>query len=71
MPLYDFKCIDCNAQFQHLELPPISETLELTCPDCQSTNTQKMISAPGVQFKGDGFYSTDAKKKEPEEKKGA
>ena len=68
MPTYDFKCIDCNNQFQHLELPPIQAPLAIACPTCESKNTQKMISAPNVKFKGSGFYVTDSKKEDSQKK---
>lgn len=68
MPLYDFKCHDCNHQFEHLALKAPKEPLELACPMCDSKKTQKLLSAPNVQFKGSGFYVTDSKKK-PQPKK--
>lgn len=43
MPLYEFHCLNCDAQFEELvfsqtELPP--------CPNCSSRKTEKLISRP-------------------------
>ncbi len=40
MPLYDFKCADCNARFE--ELVRGDETPR--CPACQSVRTQRLQS---------------------------
>lgn len=51
MPLYDFKCECC------LEVTEINEPVPPACSTCG--NAMKRIwSAPAVQFKGSGFYST-------------
>jgi putative FmdB family regulatory protein len=51
MPLYDFKCEYCK------------EVIETDKPDSPSCGTcgnvmMRIWSAPAVQFKGSGFYST-------------
>ncbi len=40
------------------------------CPKCGSKKTKKMLSMPGIVFKGSGFYKTDSAtaKKSPEPK---
>ena len=51
MPLYDFKCEYCT------EVIEINEPIAPACGTCG--NLMKRIwSAPAVQFKGSGFYST-------------
>ena len=51
MPLYDFKCGYCT------EVIEINEPIAPACGTCG--NLMKRIwSAPAVQFKGSGFYST-------------
>ncbi|MBO4312387.1 MAG: zinc ribbon domain-containing protein [Desulfovibrionaceae bacterium] len=41
MPLYEYRCDDCGAEFEELcresETPP--------CPDCHSVNTTRLMSA--------------------------
>lgn len=62
MPTFDFACHDCNHQFEHLVLPAPKPQAQIACPSCESQKVQKLISAPNVQFKGSGYYSTDNKK---------
>ena len=57
MPIYEYTCMDCDRNeditrgFNDPEVVP-------SCISCGN----KMIrsySAPGIQFKGSGFYKTD------------
>lgn len=57
MPNYDFKCLDCGHKFQ--KLLPVGHPEQL-CLECNSA-TEKLLTAPGVQFKSPGFYKTDSK----------
>ena len=51
MPLYDFKCDYCK------EVIEINEPIPPSCDTCGNT-MMRIWSAPAVQFKGSGFYST-------------
>lgn len=55
MPTYEYKCTQCENQFDLWqsvgEVPP-------ACPECQS-NTKKVFRPVSVIFKGSGFYVTD------------
>jgi len=43
----------------------VSDPAPSTCPHCQKGTPERIFSASfGVQFKGEGFYSTDYKAKE-------
>lgn len=54
MPIYDYKCEDCETVFEKLWLG--KEGIAV-CPDCQSTNTTKFISGnTSFRLYGDGFY---------------
>lgn len=64
MPNYDYKCLECGHCFQKL-LPPGTETTK--CLECGHPEAQKQLSAPGVVFKGSGFYKTDTSKKQNDE----
>lgn len=45
MPMHDYKCTKCGHEFEELvsgdELPP--------CPECKSTEVEKLMSACAVQ----------------------
>jgi putative FmdB family regulatory protein len=56
MPLYEYQCKKCGHRFEKIQsfsAEPLKE-----CPVCQG-EIERLISAPAVQFKGSGFYSTD------------
>ncbi len=67
MPTYDYRCKTCEAQF---ELTQSFRDKTLTrCPKsngpvaCVSPGkgeVAKVFAAPGIAFKGSGFYKTDA-----------
>ena len=44
MPIFEYKCTDCEKVFDILQLP--GRETELKCTACGSTNLQKLISAP-------------------------
>lgn len=57
MPVYTYEC----ACGQVLDVThSIFDEPEVDCDNCEST-MQRVISAPNIQFKGPGFYSTDKK----------
>lgn len=60
MPRFDFQCLKCTHVFEgerhfgDASLPP--------CPACGSKRTEKILRPPAIQFRGSGFYKTDARK---------
>lgn len=67
MPIYEFKCEDCEEQFEVL-VKIISETDGIKCTNCGSDNLKRILSSGSFIFKGPGFYETDYKKKKKEKK---
>ena len=67
MPLYEYKCRDCGSTFEYMQ--KASDPPKKKCPKCGGLLV-KVITAPALQFKGQGWYVTDyaRKKAEPEEK---
>ena len=61
MPTYDYKCNNCNNEFEVLQ--SISDEPLKLCPKCDTLNLVRLFSAGGgLIFKGNGFYLTDYKK---------
>ena len=58
MPTFDFHCPSCNHTFEETigfgvkKLPP--------CPKCHAKKVEKLLSMPGIAFKGGGFYKNDS-----------
>lgn len=57
MPVYEYTCIQCDTseevtrKFNDAEVIP-------PCPKC-GYGMARSYNAPGIQFKGKGFYKTD------------
>jgi putative FmdB family regulatory protein len=56
MPIYEYRCDTCEAVIEKRQ--KFSEALLTECETCGGV-LQKLISAPGLQFKGTGWYVTD------------
>jgi putative FmdB family regulatory protein len=56
VPLYEYRCKECGHVFEKIQ--SFSAPDEKECPVCKG-ELERLISAPAVQFKGSGFYSTD------------
>ncbi|MFH1675741.1 MAG: FmdB family zinc ribbon protein [bacterium] len=57
MPNYEYQCKKCGCIFEREHA--IGEKIQYKCPECSSSDTNKLISQVGVIFKGSGFYATD------------
>lgn len=56
MPIYEYQCDSCSYRFeakQSIKDDPLS-----TCERCGKT-VRRLISSPGIMFKGSGWYITD------------
>lgn len=65
MPLYEYRCRQCGRQFELIQKftdPPLDR-----CEQCGGA-VEKLLSAPGLHFKGSGFYITDYARKEKDAK---
>ena len=49
MPIFEYKCLGCGHLFEYLILPKSSEAF---CPQCESREVEKMVSAPAVSSDG-------------------
>jgi putative FmdB family regulatory protein len=60
MPTYEYKCKNCNHEFE--EFQPMSAASLVMCPKCKTPNLVRAIGGGGgMIFKGSGFYHTDYK----------
>jgi putative FmdB family regulatory protein len=58
MPIYEYLCANCSHEFDiatEKMIPPENPR----CPKCGWGNIFRRYSPPLVQFKGNGFYTTD------------
>ena len=56
MPIYEYRCQDCNHEFERIQSfsdPPVT-----VCPTCDGS-VQKLISRSAFHLKGSGWYVTD------------
>ncbi|MEJ2096459.1 MAG: zinc ribbon domain-containing protein [Deltaproteobacteria bacterium] len=49
MPIYEFKCLKCNNFFELLCMGD-SQQVEMKCPQCQSEELERVISAAGYSM---------------------
>ncbi len=59
MPIYDYKCSECEHQIELIQ--KISDDPKTVCPKCNKKSLKKLISAPSFRLKGSGWYETDFK----------
>lgn len=56
MPLYPYRCTQCGHSFEKIQ--SFSDEPETVCPKCGG-KLERPLTAPGLQFKGAGWYVTD------------
>jgi putative FmdB family regulatory protein len=56
MPTYDYACIECDETLEVVRGYHDRESIP-PCPKC-GYGMARVYNAPGIQFKGSGFYST-------------
>ena len=60
MPLYEYQCRQCGHRFEVIQ--KFSDAPLSQCEKCGGA-VEKLLSVPGLQFKGSGFYITDYARK--------
>jgi len=60
MPLYEYKCRNCGSNVEFMQ--KASDPPKKKCPKCGG-HLHKLLSAPALQFKGQGWYVTDYAKR--------
>ena len=59
MPIYEYQCEVCGERFDKLIRSISQVTPEIMCPACQSTDVQRLISAPTIHSASGGGGSED------------
>ncbi len=52
MPIYEFKCMDCDKEFEAIVL---GSEESVTCPECKGKRLQRLMSA--CAFKSSGNFT--------------
>lgn len=61
MPFYRYECEACGAVFKKLLMN--GDVLSVSCPECGSQKTHRLLPHVGVVYKGSGFHTTDYRRK--------
>jgi putative FmdB family regulatory protein len=61
MPIYEYECTNCGHYFDLIQKSDAPSEQE--CPECLKNTAKRLVSAPGFQLKGSGWYQTDFKNK--------
>ncbi len=56
MPIYEYQCDSCSYRFEVKQ--SIKDASLTTCERC-GQSLRRLISSPGIMFKGSGWYVTD------------
>ena len=58
MPTYDYRCKACGQELEVFQ--SFSDDALTTCETCGG-ELRKLFGAPGIAFKGSGFYKNDSR----------
>lgn len=47
MPLYEYRCAECDEKFEKLVRSSLSEAIEIHCPKCGSKSVSRLVSMFG------------------------
>lgn len=58
MPTYDYRCKNCDHEFELFQ--SMKDKVKRKCPECSKLSLERLIgTGAAVLFKGSGFYQTD------------
>lgn len=58
MPIFEFKCMDCD-KYQEILVMNKQEEVEIACPNCGSGNLERILSATSHTINGSGSGQAD------------
>lgn len=59
MPTYQYRCRECDEEFEVVQ--SFTDDALTKCPSCKKKALRKVFAAPGIAFKGSGFYKNDSR----------
>ena len=59
MPTYQYRCRECDEELEVVQ--SFSDDPLTKCPNCKKKALRKVFAAPGIAFKGSGFYKNDSR----------
>lgn len=68
MPLYPYRCTKCGHRFEKIQ--KFGAKPEKVCPECGGA-LERQLTAPGLNFKGAGWYVNDYAAKGSSSKSGS
>jgi putative FmdB family regulatory protein len=66
MPTYEYLCSKCGHRFELFQR--ITDPPRKRCPECRGSVRRLIGPGAGLLFKGDGFYVTDYRSKDYQDK---
>jgi putative FmdB family regulatory protein len=65
MPIFDYKCNDCNVKFEaFITSSEVKDPdFKVVCPKCASETVEKVVARSNFKLIGTGWYETDFKTK--------
>jgi len=52
MPMYDYRCKNCDEVFEELVISSIAPDEEIKCPKCGQNKSERLLSAPMISTGG-------------------
>lgn len=52
MPMYDYRCKNCDEVFEELILSSTTPDEEIKCPKCGQNKSERLLSAPMISTGG-------------------
>jgi putative FmdB family regulatory protein len=57
MPIYEYQCNNCDRKFEKFFRSVTKIPAQISCAECQSTDVQRLMSAPTIQSGSGGNVS--------------
>jgi putative FmdB family regulatory protein len=58
MPIFEFRCKNCNHKFEELVFSAVTDSDAITCPECGKKNAEKLMSSFSSSGLNDSGFSS-------------